>query len=62
MPTGICLMNSHTKNYGTKPVPMERVFNAEHFDMRLDTMHLMVPELLVSMVPMALPILLIKKA
>ena len=36
------------KNLGTKPVPIERVFNPEHFDMRLQTMHLMVPELLVQ--------------
>ena len=35
------------KNYGTKPVQIERVFNSEHFDMRLETMHFMVPELLV---------------
>ena len=33
------------KNYGTKPIPIERVCNPEHFDMRLETMHLMVPEL-----------------
>ena len=41
-------MNFHTRNYGTKP--MERVFNPEHFDMRLETKHLMVPELLVPKV------------
>ena len=37
--------NSH-KNYGTKPVPIERVLNPEHFDMHLVTKHLMVPEIL----------------
>ena len=36
--------NSH-KNYVTKPVPMERVFNTKYFDVRLETKHLMVPEL-----------------
>ena len=33
------------KNYGTKPAQIERVFNFEHFDMRLETKHLMVAEL-----------------
>ena len=35
------------KFFGTKSVPIERVFNSEHFDMRLETKHLMVTELLV---------------
>ena len=34
--------------FGTKSVPIERVFNFEHFDMRLETMHLMAPELMVQ--------------
>ena len=29
------------KNYGTKPIPFERVCNPEHFDMRLETTHLL---------------------
>ena len=41
--------NSH-KNLGTKPVPIERVFNSEHFSIRFGTMHLMVLELLVPKV------------
>src|SRR5699024_2743568 len=32
----------------TKPVPMERVLSPENFDMRLETKHLRVPELLVQ--------------
>ena len=49
------------QNLGTKPVPIERVFNPEHFDMHLETGAPYGSRVIGSMVPMALPILLIKK-
>ena len=45
--------NSH-KNHGTKPVPIERVFNPDDFDMRISWGY--EPYGYRVMVPMALPI------